>query len=364
MANNQIKKKGSFLKIVAKLLLFVLIVIVLVGVGGYFWVQDWYNKSIVEAYSNLDTVINFEIKKGTSAADIGKVLKDNKLIKDENVWQIYVKLNNPNLLADKYAIPQNLSIVEIIKILEVGQKDAVIWVTIPEGLRMDEIEVILDAKLSSIPEGKYDKSYFHSLINSPDEFLSNTSSAAGSYISEIKPEGKFLEGFLFPDTYAFRTDVNAEDVLITLLENFMAKTKDLVPANGLSFYDNLVIASIVEREANPEDHSGVASVFLKRIEMNEKLGSDITVMYILKRWKPEPTAKELLIESPYNTRKNYGIPPTPISNPGMSAISNTEQAKAGENVFFLADEFGKVHYGKTIADHNKNICKYITKTCQ
>jgi UPF0755 protein len=144
----------------------------------------------------------------------------------------------------------------------------------------------------------------------------------------------------------------------------MAKTKDIPINNGLTFYKNLVISSIVEKEATASDYSGVASVLIKRIAQGEKLGCDVTVLYILKRWQPEPSPNELKIDSPYNTRLNYGIPPTPILNPGVAAIKATAEAKPGDYLFFIADENGNIHYGKTLADHNYNICKYINKTCQ
>jgi len=360
MLKNKPKRKTSSLAIFSLIFL----VLIIIGISGFLALQAWYHTATTTPASDNSATVNVVIKNGTSAIDIGKILKENGVIQDELAWQLYVKLNNPNFLADTYDLPHNLSMETIVKILVTGQEDKVIWVTIPEGLRMDEIETILDSRLTTGTKGTYDKTTFHNLINSPDTFLTTTRSKAGSYISSLKPQGKSLEGFLFPDTYAFRTDISAESVLTTLLENFMAKTKDSTPANGLDFYANLTLASIVEREASPKDYSGVAGVFLKRLAINERLGSDITVLYIFKRWTPEPTAKELALDSPYNTRKNYGLPPTPISNPGVAAISATEQAKPGDYLFFLADANGVIHYGKTAADHQHNVCKYLTKTCQ
>jgi len=339
-----------------------LLLIILLG-GGAFFSYKWYQDEISAPNSSDESIVKFEIPTGTSTDEIGKILQDQGLIQDLNAWKIYIKINKPSLLADKYAIAKNLSIIDIVEILKVGQKDEVIWITIPEGIRMDETEVILDEKLSNIPEGNYNKDDFNKLIYSPNEFLSTTTSKSGEYILNLKPEEKNLEGFLFPDTYAFQKDITAEQVLVTLLETFMNRTENIEITNGLSFYDNLIIASIVERESSQKEFSGVAGVFLKRIQLNDKLGSDSTVLYILKRWKPAPTAQELLIDDPYNTRLNYGMPPTPIASPGYYVIESSANAEPGEDLFFISDDYGNIYYAKTLIEHNKNICKYITKTC-
>jgi UPF0755 protein len=349
-------KKASPLKIFFLFILFLLIA----AAGAAFYGYNWYQTATTKAISNDTGTVAVVIETGASSAEIGTLLYQKGLISSELAWKVYVRLNEPKFLADSYIVAKNLTMGELVRVLELGQEDKVTWVTIPEGLRMDEIEVILAKKLT---HSEYDKDELHKIINAPDSFLQSTTSTAGKYISDIKPAGRSLEGFLYPDTYAFRVDVDAKGVIVVLLENFMLKTKDITTQNGLSFYQSLSLASIVERESAPADYSGVAAVFLKRIAIKDKLGSDITVLYILKRWSPEPTYAELQIDSPYNTRKNYGLTPGPVSNPGVAVIEATAKAKAGNNLFFIADENGVIRYGKTLADHERNVCKYLTKTC-
>jgi UPF0755 protein len=351
------KPKKSIFKIILNVFILITLLVIVSVVLGYIW----YNKGISESLSNRTDTVVINIESGTSSQQVGELLKENGLIKNLLVWQIYIKLNKPVILADKYDIPSNLSLKQIVEILVVGQKDEEVSVTIPEGLRFDEIETILDGKLSGFTKGGFSKTEFDQIVNSPDEFLSE--SEVGQYILNIKPVGNSLEGFLFPDTYTFTKEANARFVLTTLLSNFKKKTESITISNGLSFYENLTLASIVERESSEENFKGVAGVFLTRLEIGEKLGSDITVLYILKRWKPEPTYDELLIDSPFNTRLNYGFPPTPVGNPGLKVVSDTAIAHPGNDLFFIADEAGNMYYGESMADHEYNICRYITMEC-
>jgi UPF0755 protein len=351
------KPKKNLFKIILNIFVVIILLVIVSGVLGYLW----YNKNISKAVSNKTEMVVINIESGTSSQEVGELLKENGLINNILVWQIYVKLNKPVILADKYDIPLNLSLKQIVEVLKVGQKDVEVSVTIPEGLRFDEVESILDEKLTDFTNGSFSKTEFDELVTSPDSFLSE--SEVGQYILNIKPVGNSLEGFLFPDTYSFAKDADTKFVLTTLLANFKKKTEGLVINNGLSFYENLTLASIVERESSEDNFQGVAGVFLTRLEIGEKLGSDITVLYILKRWKPEPTYYELLIDSPFNTRLNYGFPPTPVGNPGLKVVSDTATALPGNDLFFIADEAGNMYYGETMADHEYNICRYITMEC-
>jgi UPF0755 protein len=128
----------------------------------------------------------------------------------------------------------------------------------------------------------------------------------------------------------------------------------------------IIIASIIEREAIfPEDRPLVASVFMNRLGLGMGLGSDPTVQYALGYqpdtktwWKKDLTADDLIIDSPYNTRKTAGLPPTPISNPGLSAIEAALKPAETDYLFFFSDKQGHLHFAKTIAGHNANIQKY------
>ena len=128
----------------------------------------------------------------------------------------------------------------------------------------------------------------------------------------------------------------------------------------------VIIASIIEREAIfPEDRPIVASVLINRFNLGMALGSDPTVQYALgyqantkSWWKKDLTADDLLVNSPYNTRKNAGLPPTPISNPGLSSIKAALMPADTDYLFFFSDKQGHLHFAKTIAGHNANIQKY------
>jgi UPF0755 protein len=128
----------------------------------------------------------------------------------------------------------------------------------------------------------------------------------------------------------------------------------------------VTIASIIEREAiTPDDMKLVASVLENRLDAGIPLGSDVTVEYALGYnteektwWKKDLTIDDLAINSPYNTRVVAGLPPTPISNPGIVALNAAANPSTSDYMFFIADKDGKVHFAKTLEEHNANIKKY------
>ena len=214
-----------------------------------------------------------------------------------------------------------------------------VWVTIIEGLRKEEIaEVVSDAL--EIPEVE--------IIN------------------------KAEEGYLFPDTYLIPKEATADAVISILKNNFDVKFNDDLKNKaaklGLTPEEVILIASLVEKEGYTDsDRPKVASVILKRLNIGMKLDIDATLQYALGYqpqektwWKKNLTAADKAINSPYNTYTNAGLPPTPISNPGLSSIVAVINADPDTPyLFYLHGADGKLRLAKTLEEHQRNIEKYI-----
>lgn len=273
---------------------------------------------------------------GMGVSDIAKLLYDNGVINSSSLLVLYVKLNNLSLEAGTYQIPSDLSIVQVVELLKQGRND--IKLTFYEGLRSEEIAEIAVTKLASFKS---------------DEFT--------RYVNENSLEGK-----LFPDTYFFDKDSDAKSVARTLNNTFKEKTKELFNNNrtGLSENEVLILSSIVEREeADAKERPIVAGILITRYKNDEGLGADATVQYMFGQkgnwWPKSLTQGQLESENSYNTRKAKGLPPTPICNPSLGAVSAVLDYKVTDYKYYLHDAKGNIHYAKTLEEHEKNRKIYI-----
>jgi len=336
-----------------------LVIVVVIFGGGYLYVNNYYN-STINAKNGDGKTVNIVVPSGATTTDISKVLADNKLITNEFIFSLYVKNAQaaPKFKAGTFQIPNNDSMVEIVNLLtgNVNQQSG-IRITIIEGLRHDEISQIIATKFQVNGVSTLSATDLNNIIENPQNYTFPTD--VSNFLTANKPAGNNLEGFVFPDTYEFFKTDKALDILTKILHNFITRTKNLEGINKYSFYQNLILASIVQRESGPNDYSGVAGVFLNRLRLSTYIGSDTTLLYYLKRWSPEPSYYELKLNTPYNTRNHLGFTPTPISNPGFAAIQGVLSSTPSSYLYFIADKKGVFHYAATYQQHQRNIQKYL-----
>lgn len=183
------------------------------------------------------------------------------------------------------------------------------------------------------------------------------------YLKDITP-GRSLEGYLFPDTYQVFEDDTAEDIVRRMLGNFNQKfTEELrqeAIASGRTIDEIVIMASIIEREViSDEDMATVADVLWKRIDEGIGLYADATTRYYLNKWDGALTANDLAVDSEYNTRRYRGLPPTPISNPGMRAITAAVRPKESPYYYYLSAPSGETIFAETNDEHNRNKAEYL-----
>lgn len=186
-----------------------------------------------------------------------------------------------------------------------------------------------------------------------------------------KPSKQSLEGFLFPDTYRVFTDASSEDIIAKMLANFDAKLTPQMRADiasqGKSIYEVIIMASLIEKEApidysDPENKDAriVSDIFWGRLEIGQALQSDATLSYLLNDNNPAHSGADLQIDSPYNSYKYTGLPPTPICNPGIKAIEAAiYPIPTNYNYFLTTLDGSEIYYARTYDEHLQNKYKYL-----
>jgi UPF0755 protein len=175
------------------------------------------------------------------------------------------------------------------------------------------------------------------------------------------PRQASLEGYLFPDTYRVWRDALPESLVRKQLDRFAEQTASLDAdrkAQRLSWHDLVTLASIVEDEvASAEDRRIVAGIFLKRLSIGMALQSDATLNYVVKEGRSRANAKDLRLDSPYNTYRVRGLPPGPIGNPGFSALAAVVHPVKTPYLYFLTTKEGEVLYASSFEGHKRNRIK-------
>ena len=333
------KKRLAIICSIFIILIVLVVAFVFIQIGPY----DKNNKK--------DIVI--DIPQGATTNTISDILYKNKLIKNKIMFKLFVKLSNKaqNFKAGKYLFNQTYSNEEIINDIASGKMyNDGIKVTIPEGSTSKEIVSILVGKNLGNEE-TYEK-----LISEPKEFYDKFKFLKEEDITS-------LEGFLYPSTYYFDEDSSEKEILSMMLSQFNKvytdKLRDRQKELNMTTEQVVNLASIVEKEAVlDKDRPIIASVFYNRLKIGMPLQSDATIQYIFKERKKIVTYKDLEIDSPYNSYKNKGLPPTPIASPGIKSIEATLYPEKTEYLYFVAKMDGGNNYSTNYEDHLKYVKEY------
>jgi UPF0755 protein len=171
------------------------------------------------------------------------------------------------------------------------------------------------------------------------------------------------EGKLFPDTYFLPASFTAEDLFALLTTTYgdkIAPWQDAISAHRLTEDEILVLASVIEREANtPESMKMVSGILQNRLTIDMPLQADASIEYVLDKPLEELTPEDLKIDSPYNTYLNLGLPPTPIGNPGIDAIVAVLEPTPSEYYYYITSLDGTFYYAKNFDEHRQNIARYL-----
>lgn len=279
--------------------------------------------------------VDVHIPSNTSLSSISESLADQNIISSPFMFKVAVVVfgGQRGLFAGDYRFTGPQSLIRIAyRMVNGNQGLPKIKVTIPEGTNVYDMAFIYLTKFRN--------------FNAP-RFVSLA-------ISQ--------EGYLFPDTYYFLSNVKPEEIIKTMRNNFNEKIKTVetdINSSNKILEEIIIMASIVEEEANnDEDRKIVAGILWKRIEEGIRLQVDPPFYYI-KAIKGNVTFNDLKIDSPYNTYMYKGLPKGPISNPGIKAIKATIMPVSSKYYFYLTGKDGVMRYGVTYDDHLNNIKKYL-----
>jgi UPF0755 protein len=293
--------------------------------------------------SDSDARIDITISKGSSLTRISEQLAREGLIRDPFVFRLYVKWKGltSSFQAGDYSIPQNLTFAEISELLQHGRSEE-IRITIPEGYTIAQIDELL-AKKTLIEPGEFEE-----CTNFCD---------LGFRIAS-------LEGYLFPSTYNVHFQNFSSKTFIQRLYNTfqqqIAPLRPEIEASGRSLNDIVIMASMIEREAFIDSEMPLISdVLWKRIDEGIPLGVDATTRYELNEWNRPLYTQDFESDTPYNTRRVRGFPPTAISNPGIKSLEAAVRPESNPYYYYLHAPDGQIYFGETHDDHVRNKELYL-----
>ncbi|MED3562533.1 endolytic transglycosylase MltG [Bacillus xiapuensis] len=364
----EIRKKmlehQSEAKIVRRIVLTISItiglLIVIIGGGGYLYIQSALKP--VDPKSKLYKKVDIPI--GSTVTGIAERLESNGIIKNAKVFKYYVKLKNEGgFMAGKYELSPSMDIPEIVSRLKTGRvlQQAAIKLTIPEGKQLTEIAHLIakavHKKDQDVLNQLNDKNFVKAMMEKYPTLLTN---------EILNYNIKYpLEGYLYPATYSFyKKDPSIDEIVSLMLD----KTKTVLSQytaesdkKHLSVHQLLTMASLIEEEATEKaDRKKISSVFYNRLKKGMPLQTDPTILYAQGKHKKKVYYADLEVSSPYNTYKNTGLPPGPISNAGKISIEAALRPEKTDYYYFLATADGSVIFTKTLAEHNQEKAKHIS----
>lgn len=302
----------------------VMFLFILVGVVVY-----RFNRVIDDPLVEKKSNVLISVKEGDSFYSLLDSLKDDKVIKSTSFIKVYLKYKNisPSVKPGNYEVDPNISLINLINILDEGNLDAnTVTITIPEGYEFLDIVNLLDEK---------------GVISKEDFIAACDNYSLPAFIKQDENIKYKLEGYLFPDTYEFNKNESGDFIITKILDRFIEVYNEALLEIGQDFdetkiSDIVTLASIVEKEALTEDDKkNVAGVFNHRLEISMPLQSDVTVLYALGIHKELVLYKDLEVDSLYNTYKYIGLPIGPVCNPGKVSIMNAIKPMNTDNIYFI-----------------------------
>lgn len=291
---------------------------------------------VFNLWSPIKKPVTVTVNRGMSVTGLTNYLVKNKLVKSSDLFYFSVRLNGGKIMAGEYDVPRGAGVWVIADMITHG-KVATTTITIPEGLTIKQIKKLLAAS----------------------SYLSGDTDCDGD-----SPVCNLKEGDVFPDTYRVARGMSRLAVL-DLARKKMIDIKQTLdsgryPEPIKSWHDVLVLASIVQKETPlRKEMPIVAGVYLNRLRIRMRLQADPTVVYAITDGEGDMHGEPLLsghlkMESPYNTYRNYGLPPEPIASVGRDAIRAVLRPSHTEYLFFVADGRGGHKFSKDFEEHKQH----------
>jgi len=367
------KKKKSHLR---GFLVTVLILLILLGAGGFFGLR--YAESALQPVDpSSKQYMTVQIPDGSNAQEIGSTLEKSGVIKNGLIFTLYVKYKNYNeLKSGYYNLQKSMSVEDIIKELQKGgtpepQEVTLASLTIPEGYTLEQIAQTIGQLQGNFKEPLTAEAF---LAKVQDEtFIAQEVAKYPNLLASLPAKDSGvryrLEGYLFPATFTIKESTTVEsliDEMLAAMDKNLSSHYATIKEKNLTVNELLTIASLVEKEgAKTEDRKLIAGVFYNRLNQGMPLQSNIAILYAEGKLGQnislaDDAGIDTTINSPYNVYTNLGLMPGPVDSPSLDAIESSINQTKSDYLYFVANvQDGKVYYATTLEDHDKNVQEHI-----
>ncbi len=309
--------------------------------SAWFWYAAFGERALPASETTL------VIPRGATGSDVAKLLRENAVIGSPLAFNLLARLRGEEaaMKAGQFRFPAHQSARQILGEIVSGGSQVAAWVTIPEGFTAREIAHELAQRSLGTESG---------LIN---YFMGHSLALPGSRTAT-------LEGVLFPNTYLIPTGATPAEIARIFTAEFLrelpAGSERKAKKLGLSVAQVVTLASLIEREAKADDErSLMAGVYYNRLRIGMPLEVDATIEYTFAHHKDAITLADLARDSPYNTYKQVGLPPTPIANPGRPSLVAALDPEPSHYLFYVYKGDGHHAFSRTLAEHNANVARYL-----
>ncbi len=317
-------------------------IVILITFSCLFLLFNYFNSPA----NNSKKSVLFTIQTGESVKSVAERLRIEGIIRSDLFFTTLIRVSSKaeTIKSGQYNLNNRMKNTEILRILSKGIV-ATERFTVPEGLHIRQISELLEKNNILKAQDFVDACYNKEILE------------------KYGIPFKSAEGFLFPDTYIVANDLSANQIVEVMIDKFFSSLYT-IPYNNYSVDDLrrvVIIASLVEKEAKIDDERQlIAAVFYNRLQKGKRLESCSTIQYILGKTKERLLYSDLQVDSPYNTYLHSGLPPGPISNPGLKSLIAAVYPADVDYLFFVSKRDGSHHFSTTYQQHLKAIEKYGT----
>jgi UPF0755 protein len=319
----------------------------LVGVAvTVFAAATWFRDAVYGGADLPAKQTDVVIPRGATFADVVATLRADSVLAHPLAFRILARLRHVDgaVKAGEYRFPAHQTSDQVLQRLVRGEQTAV-WVTIPEGYTAKEVARVLGERGLG-DAGAFDRIFLHDGVE-----IGGRRTAT-------------MEGYLFPSTYLIPTDDTPAGAARILVDQFRRELPADAPARarelGRTVPEVVTVASIIEREGKLDaDRPLIGSVIYNRLRLGMPLEVDASIEYVFTEHHDVITKRDLQIDSPYNTYRHTGLPPTPIANPGKASLDAAFHPARSDYLYYIAKSDGHSVFAKTLTEHNANVNRYL-----
>ncbi len=321
-----------------------LVIVIVLAAGGFGY---WFHQQVAVDRSLPRASKTVIVQSGATGHEIAARLRDEGIIGSAVTFELLARVRGERsrMQAGQFRFDAHVTQSEVLRQLVEGGQQVAVWITIPEGYT--------DAQIA--------QTFAAHRLGDESQFASEFARASLAFDGRKTPS---LEGYLFPDTYLIPRNSKPTAIAKILTTQFAGElprnAERRARALGMTIPQIVTLASLVEREGKVDaERPLIAGVIYNRLRRNMPLQVDAALEYVFKRHKDVITYGDLALDSPYNTYRHSGLPPTPIANPGLPSLRAAFFPQPSDYLYYVAMGNGRHAFSRTLAEHNANVARYL-----